>query len=233
MPCTQADYCKQYDKDIEKCMKDDKCYFYRMKSDSDDDKDKKPKAPRCPIVLDARTQKMWDDEGHASCAHRLQVQFNASLVSKVLSLAKGDRNYPVQVYCGAGIWAAQAVKVLKDLGWSNVTNAGGWNSGQVESIKKLCDCKDKKPGYGDDDKDKKPGYGDDDKDKKPGYGDDDKDKKPGYGDDDKDKKPGYGDDDKEYKRGPGCYAKKARSGRRLHSHGGANHTKKDHDDDGS
>ena len=204
MPCTQADYCKQYDKEIEKCMKDDKCYFYRMKPGYGDDKDKKPKAPKCPIVIDARTKAMWD-EGHASCAHRLQLQFNASLVSKVLSLAKGDRNYPVQVYCGAGIWAAQAVKVLKDLGWSNVTNAGGWKSGQIESIKKLCDC-------GADDKDKKPGYGDDK---------------------DKDKKPGYGDDDKEYERGTGCYAKKADKGRRLHSHGGANHTKKDHDYDGS
>ena len=47
MPCTQADYCKQY-KDSEKCMKDDKCYFYRMKPGSGDDKksvgdkDKKP-----------------------------------------------------------------------------------------------------------------------------------------------------------------------------------------------
>jgi len=52
---------------------------------------------RCPIVIDVRTQLEWD-AGHASCAHRLEIQDNPSLEAKVLALAKGDRTHPLQVY---------------------------------------------------------------------------------------------------------------------------------------
>merc|ERR1712187_232250 len=78
--------------------------------------------------------------GHASCAHRLEIQKDHSLVDKVLSLANGDRSHPVQLYCRSGNRAGQALKILKAKQWTSVTNAGGWKSGQADAIQKLCEC---------------------------------------------------------------------------------------------
>ena len=99
-----------------------------------------PYDERCPIVIDVRTQLEWD-EGHAPCAHRLEIQNDPGLVAKVEALANGDRSHPVQVYCRSGNRSGQAQKILKDRKWTHVTNAGGWQSGQADAIKKLCDCK--------------------------------------------------------------------------------------------
>jgi len=93
---------------------------------------------RCPIVIDTRTQLEWD-EGHASCAHRLEIQNDPSLVDKVSTLANGDLSYPVYVYCRSGNRSGKAQKVLQDKKWTRVVNAGGWASGQT-NIQKLCDC---------------------------------------------------------------------------------------------
>jgi len=98
-----------------------------------------PADGRCPIVIDVRTQAEWD-AGHASCAHRLEIQYKPDLVTKVLSLAKGDKTHPVQLYCRSGNRAGKAKGILQDKQWTHVTNAGGWQSGQMDSIKKLCEC---------------------------------------------------------------------------------------------
>lgn len=95
---------------------------------------------RCPIVIDVRTKLEWD-EGHASCAHRLEIQNDPSLVDKVSTLANGDLSYPVYVYCRSGGRSGKAQKVLQDKKWTRVVNAGGWGTGQADAIKKLCDCK--------------------------------------------------------------------------------------------
>lgn len=95
---------------------------------------------KCPIVIDVRSQIEWD-AGHAPCAHRLEIQNDPTLVTKVVALAKGDQKHPVQVYCRSGFRAGKAQKILEALGWSAVSNAGGWESGQADAIKKLCDCK--------------------------------------------------------------------------------------------
>ena len=95
-------------------------------------------AAKCPIVIDVRTQLEWD-EGHASCAHRLEIQNDPSLVDKVSTLANGDLSYPVYVYCRSGNRSGKAQKVLQDKKWTRVVNAGGWASGQT-NIQKLCDC---------------------------------------------------------------------------------------------
>ena len=92
---------------------------------------------RCPVVIDVRSEADWS-AGHARCAHNIEIPMDDIFEFEVLVLAKGDRSQPVQVYCNAGRRAARAVKVLQERGWSNVTNAGGWKSGQAESIKKLC-----------------------------------------------------------------------------------------------
>ena len=98
-----------------------------------------PNDNRCPIVIDVRTQLEWD-EGHATCAHRLEIQNDPTLVDKVLELANGNPSYPLQLYCRSGNRSGQAVKILQELGWTHVTNAGGWHSGEIDAIKKLCDC---------------------------------------------------------------------------------------------
>ena len=95
---------------------------------------------RCPIVIDTRSQLEWD-EGHAPCAHRLEIQDDPKLVAKVLTLANGDLSYPVQLYCRSGNRSGKAQKIMQEQKWTHVTNAGGWKSGQAEAIKKLCDCK--------------------------------------------------------------------------------------------
>jgi len=93
---------------------------------------------RCPIVIDVRTKLEWG-EGHASCAQRLEIQDDPSLVDKVSTLANGDLSYPVYVYCRSGNRSGKAQKVLQDKKWTRVVNAGGWASGHT-NIQKLCDC---------------------------------------------------------------------------------------------
>lgn len=94
---------------------------------------------RCPIVIDVRTKLEWD-EGHASCAQRLEIQDNPSLVDKVSTLANGDLSYPVYVYCKSGIRSGKAMKVLQDKKWTSVSGPGGWAT-EADAIEKLCDCK--------------------------------------------------------------------------------------------
>jgi len=95
---------------------------------------------RCPIVIDVRTKSEWD-EGHASCAHRLEIQDDPSLVDKVSTLANGDLSYPVYVYCKSGTRSGSAMKVLQDKKWTSVSGPGGWAT-EADAIEKLCDCKD-------------------------------------------------------------------------------------------
>lgn len=95
-------------------------------------------ASRCPIVVDVRTKLEWD-EGHASCAQRLEIQNDPSLVDKVSALANGDLNYPVYVYCQTGIRSGDAMKILKDKGWTSLSGPGGWKT-DADDIEKLCDC---------------------------------------------------------------------------------------------
>ena len=136
-----ADNVKDTKKPISTEIKDEKNNPTENKSKATESKpDIKPKTDtRCPIVIDTRTQQEWD-EGHASCAHRLEIQNNHELVEKVLGLAKGDPSHPVQLYCRSGNRAGQALKVMQDKQWTSVTNAGGWKSGQMDAIKKLCEC---------------------------------------------------------------------------------------------
>jgi len=94
---------------------------------------------RCPIVIDVRTKLEWG-EGHASCAQRLEIQDDPSLVDKVSTLANGDLSYPVYVYCKSGIRSGKAMKVLQDKKWTSVSGPGGWAT-EADAIEKLCDCK--------------------------------------------------------------------------------------------
>ena len=106
-------------------------------------KDKRISDSRCPIVVDVRTKAEWD-AGHAPCAKRIEIPYWASLKispeADLLALVGNDRTHPVHVHCKTGGRASQAKKILEDLGWTNVTNAGGWSQ-NADAIKKLCTCK--------------------------------------------------------------------------------------------
>ena len=59
-----------------------------------------PLAPRAPLVLDVRTQEEWD-AGHISCAKRMPVQDDSSLIQAVkllvgldLTVRQGRRHGP-------------------------------------------------------------------------------------------------------------------------------------------
>ena len=96
---------------------------------------------RCPILLDVRTAGEWGN-GHATCAHRLPVQDDASLVDEVGVLAGGDFGWPIVTYCAAGPRAGRAETALQQAGYTNVRNGGGWVSpaGNAATLQALCDC---------------------------------------------------------------------------------------------
>ena len=97
---------------------------------------------RCPIVVDVRT-KLEFEVGGAPCAHRLEIQKDIKFALDVLEIAKGDRTYPVFVYCRTGTRAEQARQILINQAWTNVVNVGGWASGQREGLLNLCACRTK------------------------------------------------------------------------------------------
>ncbi len=95
----------------------------------------------CPVVLDVRTEKEWD-EGHSECAHRIPVQDNHQLVEQVKSLVWGDLSRLVVTYCYSGTRAGQAEAVLRSAGFTNVLNGGGWVVPPSNSalLRSLCQC---------------------------------------------------------------------------------------------
>ena len=81
---------------------------------------------KCAVVLDVRTRSEWE-EGHISCAHRLEVQrAPAGWEKSVLRWAGGVRTTPIVVYCRSGVRAARAVEMLQAAGFSNAANGGGF-----------------------------------------------------------------------------------------------------------
>mmetsp|Transcript_29015 Transcript_29015/g.69070 ORF Transcript_29015/g.69070 Transcript_29015/m.69070 type:complete len:170 (-) Transcript_29015:73-582(-) len=90
---------------------------------------------RCAVVLDVREQWEWD-QGHVSCATRLQVQKEpAGWQQAVADLAEKDT--PIVAYCAAGVRAQTAVLLLQVEGYSDVANGGGYSS-QLEDICAAC-----------------------------------------------------------------------------------------------
>ena len=91
------------------------------------------------IVLDVRQQSEWD-AGHVSCAHRLPVQDDPSLVAKVTALAANDLATPIVTYCYSGVRAGRAETVLESAGFTDVRNGGGYvvPAGNAAKLEALC-----------------------------------------------------------------------------------------------
>jgi len=93
---------------------------------------------RCPLIIDVRSASEWD-AGHVSCAKRLEVQNDPSLISTVKCLVRDDLSWPINVYCRSGARAGAAVSELQSRSFANVTNSGGYASAG-QGLEKLCTC---------------------------------------------------------------------------------------------
>jgi phage shock protein E len=100
---------------------------------------------KCALVLDVRTQSEWE-QGHISCAHRLEIQqAPAGWEKTVLMWAGGLKTTPIVVYCHSGGRAARAVEMLRAAGFANASNGGGFvvsrsvnAAGDLETICGVC-----------------------------------------------------------------------------------------------
>merc|ERR1712232_535939 len=81
--------------------------------------------PRCPLLVDVRTQSEWD-AGHASCAHRLEIHEDQQ---GEIILELGNR-------------AQDAKQVLEKDGWTNIIVEGQTDGWSVDSaaIQAVCTC---------------------------------------------------------------------------------------------
>ena len=77
------------------------------------------------IVIDVRTEAEWN-QGHLSRAQRVNWEEIGSNISK-LSPNKEDQ---IVLYCRSGNRAGRAMKILNELGYQDVINAGGLKSAQ-------------------------------------------------------------------------------------------------------
>merc|ERR1712125_60972 len=99
--------------------------------------------PRCPLLVDVRTQSEWD-AGHASCAHRLEIHEDqqGEIILELSKLAQDDKSYPVHIYCRSGNRAQDAKQVLEKDGWTNIIVEGQTDGWSVDSaaIQAVCTC---------------------------------------------------------------------------------------------
>jgi phage shock protein E len=101
----------------------------------------RPDGTTCPILIDVRTADEWNG-GHASCATRIPVQDDPSLVSEILDLAGGDTSIPIITYCYSGARAGAAEAIIGAAGFADVTNGGGFISppGNDAVLEEMCTC---------------------------------------------------------------------------------------------
>ncbi len=72
------------------------------------------------VIIDVRTLDEWN-AGHLTTAQHLPVEQIASSIETLVT----DRDQQVYVYCRSGNRSGQAKSIMNDLGYNNVTNAGG------------------------------------------------------------------------------------------------------------
>ena len=80
------------------------------------------------VLLDVRTPEEYED-GHIPDSKNVPVQ----TIDRILSVAE-NKDTPLYVYCRSGARSRQAVGMLEQMGYTNVSNIGGITdySGKVE-----------------------------------------------------------------------------------------------------
>ena len=71
------------------------------------------------ILLDVRTNEEYTG-GHIDGSKNLPLQEIESIESVIT-----DKTTPIFVHCRSGVRSAKAVTILKDMGYTNVTDIGG------------------------------------------------------------------------------------------------------------
>ena len=78
------------------------------------------------IVIDVRSQAEWNT-GHLSRATRMDWNTIANQISEIAP----NKDTQIILYCRSGNRAGKSMKALNQLGYKNVTNAGGLESARV------------------------------------------------------------------------------------------------------
>ncbi len=77
------------------------------------------------LVIDVRERSEFA-AGHLSAAENIPVGQVEASVDAIAQKLGGDKTKPVVVYCHSGGRSARAKTVLEQAGFTNVTNAGGY-----------------------------------------------------------------------------------------------------------
>jgi phage shock protein E len=79
------------------------------------------------LVLDVRSPEEFAS-GHLARAENVPVDEVPGRVDAIAAKLGGDKTKPVAVYCARGGRAAKAKTALEQAGFTNVTNAGGYDA---------------------------------------------------------------------------------------------------------
>jgi len=79
------------------------------------------------LVLDVRSPEEFAS-GHLARAENVPVDEVPGRVDAIAAKLGGDKSKPVAVYCARGGRAAKAKSALEQAGFTNVTNAGGYDA---------------------------------------------------------------------------------------------------------
>lgn len=82
------------------------------------------------IWIDVRTPQEFS-QGHLKNAVNIPVE----QISRRIRAASPDKNAPVNLYCRSGHRAEAALRTLKSLGYTNITNYGGYQDLLAKGIR--------------------------------------------------------------------------------------------------
>ena len=80
---------------------------------------------KAALVIDVRTPEEFAS-GHVGRAENIPVGEVEARVDEIAQKLGGEKSKPVAVYCAAGVRAGPAKAALEKAGFTNVTNAGGY-----------------------------------------------------------------------------------------------------------
>jgi phage shock protein E len=78
------------------------------------------------LILDVREPSEFD-AGHLQAAENIPVGQVEARADEIARKLDGDKSKPITVYCKSGSRAGRAKAALEKAGFSNVTNAGGYD----------------------------------------------------------------------------------------------------------
>ena len=84
------------------------------------------------VIIDVRSESEWN-EGHLSKAYRVDWDEIARSIEEIVP----DKNVQIILYCRSGNRAGKSMKILTNLGYTNVINAGGIKEAAKKLDKKI------------------------------------------------------------------------------------------------